>query len=352
MAKYKQISELLEKRISHGDYYNQELPTENRMATEIGVSRMTARKAITHLIERGILKRKDNGRIEICDSIKAAETKLAFLAPSWPSSELQIWRNNLEKEVARHGASLRPIDYVHDDDPAIIEAIENFDGVFMLPGAQTFPGKLVERMTNCPKLVILGHDYSWAGIVSINPFPASHIRRLLDIYKTKGVKRVECVCGQPMNSSTELRIREWNLWRRLNQVDGDLITSDIKPSTYAVQNAYKLTADYLKKAKRKPQALFCCSITGAIGTSRACIDSGLKVGKDVLISAVNGEEMNRYLQPSITSLEGKDVRNYLSLTIEWMKQAEAEWDGSILLEPDSPQLFLGESTGDKGIVVN
>ena len=352
MAKYKQISELLEKRISHGDYYNQELPTENRMATEIGVSRMTARKAITHLIERGILKRKDNGRIEICDSIKAAETKLAFLAPSWPSSELQIWRNNLEKEVARHGASLRPIDYVHDDDPAIIEAIENFDGVFMLPGAQTFPGKLVERMTNCPKLVILGHDYSWAGIVSINPFPASHIRRLLDIYKTKGVKRVECVCGQPMNSSTELRIREWNLWRRLNQVDGDLITSDIKPSTYAVQNAYKLTADYLKKAKRKPQALFCCSITGAIGTSRACIDAGLKVGKDVLISAVNGEEMNRYLQPSITSLEGKDVRNYLALTIEWMKQAETEWDGSILLEPDSPQLFLGESTGDKGIVVN
>lgn len=352
MAKYKQISELLEKRISHGDYYNQELPTENRMATEIGVSRMTARKAIMHLIERGILKRKDNGRIVVCDKLKSAETKIAFLAPSWPSSELQIWRNSLEKEVARQGVSLRPIDYVHDDDPAIIEAIDNFDGIFMLPGAQTFAGKLVERMSNCPKIVILGHDYSWAGIVSINPFPASHIRRLLDVYKTKGVKRVECVCGQPLNSSTELRIREWNLWRKLNRMDGDLITTDLKPSTYAVHNSYKLTVDYLKRNQRKPEALFCCSITGAIGTSRACKDAGLVVGKDVLITAVNGEEMNRYLQPSITSLENKDVQDYISLAIEWMKQGAVEWDGSILLEPDSPQLFLGESTGDNGVVVS
>lgn len=354
MVKYKQISQLLEKRIRYGDYVSEDLPTEMNLASEIGVSRTTARKAIMHLIDRGVLMRGDNGRV-LCSAKQSSRvTRAAFLTPAWPSSEMHIWRYALEKASAKLGVQLRPIDYVHSDDPAIITAAENFDGIFLLPGPEAFPKPVIDRLKRYPRIVIVGQDYSWADMHSIHCFPAAHIQQLLDVFAAKHLQHVDCVVAQPVGPTMETRIAQWWSFQRNTGITGQMVTGPFKPYTMTMHNAYDLVSNYLKQSPRPirpvsetgvPHGLFCCSINAATGASRAVSDAGLVVGKDVLITAVNGEEINRYLQPSVTCLESRDVSHFLEKSLSWMKDKHAQWQDSILMEPDQPSLFIGESTG-------
>jgi biotin operon repressor len=337
MPKYMQISKLLEKRISFGDYVSDELPTEMNLASEIGVSRTTARKAIMHLIDRGILIRGENGRI-LCSEQHIEQTaRIAFVAPAWPSSEIQLWRYALEQEAAKLGIQIRPIDYVHPDDPAIMQAADRFDGIFLLPSAEVFPKPVIERLKRYPRLVILGQDYSWANIFS-----------------DKHLEHVDCVVAQPIGAALELRIGEWWSWKRDNCIKGNMITKQFKPLTMPIHNAYHMMCEHLNQTpapicpragQDQPRGLICCSIKTAIGVSRACAEHGLKVGEDVLIAAINGEDTNRYLQPSITCLETKDMSPSLNRALNWLISKDQQWDGPTLMEPDEPNLFVGESTG-------
>ncbi len=351
MVKYKQISQLLEKRIRYGDYVSEELPTEMNLASEIGVSRTTARKAIMHLIDRGVLMRGENGRVLCSEEHVQQTTRVAFLTPAWPSSEMHTWRYSLEQAAAKLEIQLRPIDYVHPDDPVIIQAAESFDGIFLLPGPEAFPQPVIDRLKRCPRIIVVGQDYSWANLLSIHCFPPEHIRQLLDIFSAKHLSRVDFLAAQPIGPTMEGRIGQWWAFKRDTGMTGELITSQLKPYTMTAHNGYELMRKYLKqtpcpiKPENGPHGLLCGSINASIGASRAVTDAGLKIGKDVLIAAINGEEINRYLQPSITCLESRDTSAYLQKCLNWIKLKTQAWDGPILMEPAAPSLFIGESTG-------
>mgnify|MGYP006283888863 CR=1 FL=1 len=60
MAKYHQISRVLREAVINGTLTpGQRLPSERKLARQHGVSYMTARRAVTELVEEGILERRD-----------------------------------------------------------------------------------------------------------------------------------------------------------------------------------------------------------------------------------------------------------------------------------------------------
>jgi hypothetical protein len=346
MSKHEEVAELLSQRIRHGDYLSMELPTEMTLAAETGVSRMTARKAIQNLIRRGLLARKDNGRVVCGDKARSsAPITAAFLAPAWHSSGIQIWRSELARIAARHHISLRPSDYVHWDDPSIIQTLDGFDAVFLVPMSSNISDMTLQRLKTHPKLAVIGEDFSHLGLLSINPFPPGHIIPLLNILKSKGCGRVDCVCPQHLNDTIDARIRQWRMWLRLNSMEGKLLGGDFKPYSRQLENAYGLVSDFLERDSGIPDALFCVTGPGALGAMRACIDKGLEVGRDIHVCAVNGEGLNRFVFPSLTCLEAQDMSAYLSEIIEWMKSDGVKWDGPMLLQAGEPRIFEGESTG-------
>src|SRR5260370_10910563 len=99
MPKYSQFAGVLEKRIRRGDYALGGLPTEQRLAEEIGVSRMTARRALLHLMDKGLLMRKPHGKLAIQRDHErpGGAPRLAFLAPAFSSPEFETWRFAVER---------------------------------------------------------------------------------------------------------------------------------------------------------------------------------------------------------------------------------------------------------------
>ncbi|MGW0064788.1 GntR family transcriptional regulator [Streptosporangium sandarakinum] len=55
-AKWRQIAEIIEDRIAGGEYGPRTALFEVRLAQEFGVNRLTVRKAIAHLREKGLLE--------------------------------------------------------------------------------------------------------------------------------------------------------------------------------------------------------------------------------------------------------------------------------------------------------
>ena len=83
-SKYIQITELFKRRLERGDYSFTSLPGAQKRAAETGVSYLTARQAIQTLIDDGVLKRLENGRMDICcpTVVSRKGLKSVYIRPS------------------------------------------------------------------------------------------------------------------------------------------------------------------------------------------------------------------------------------------------------------------------------
>ena len=351
MTKIKQIQSILERRIRHGDYLLTGLPAERELSREVGASRMTARKAIERLMEKGLLERQPNGRLVVRRDVTEGLLTFAFLVPSTSSGNVERWRLAIETVVKEFHARVRTILYVHWDDPMLLEAIENFDGIFLFPSGEEIPARIIERLRETGRsLAVLDRDFTAYNITSVCLFPPLFTQRLLDKLGELGHQSVDCFNVQTVDPVITSRIEQWNLWRATNRISGHLYGEPVQPYTpYEAQLtwAYDHMCKILDQNKLKATALFCTTVIAAIGAIRAMRDRNIKVGEDISVCTINDEGLARYLSPSLTCIEMPDPAPYIRMCIEKMQPSNSNngWVGSLLIQPSQPQLFTGESTG-------
>jgi LacI family transcriptional regulator len=350
MGKIKQIQTILERRIRHGDYLLTGLPPERELSKEVGASRMTARKAIERLLEKGLLQRQPNGRLAIKKN-DAAEglATVAFLVPSTSSGNVEKWRLAIETAVGDAGGRVRTVLYVHWDDPAVLDAIENFDNIFLFPSCEEMPERIIRRFKEVGRsLAVLEQDLTAHNITSICLFPAFFTQKLLDVLGELRHRSVDCFNVQTLDPVIAGRIEQWNLWRATHCISGQLHNEAVRPYT-AYEAQLRWAYDRMRKIfddnGLKAKALFCTTAIAAIGAIRAMRDRGMKVGEDISVCTINDEGLARYLSPSLTCIEMPDPTPYIRMCIERMQSANGEWLGSLLIQPSQPQLYIGESTG-------
>jgi DNA-binding LacI/PurR family transcriptional regulator len=355
MTKIKQIQSILERRIRHGDYLLTGLPAERELSREVGASRMTARKAIERLMEKGLLERQPNGRLTVRHDVTEGLRTFAFLVPSTSSGNIERWRLAIETAAHDVNARVRTILYVHWDDPMLLEAIENFDSVFLFPSGEEIPARIIERMQEAGRsLAILERDFTSYSIASVCLFPSFFTQRLLDKLGDMGHTNVDCFNVQTFDPIITNRIEQWNLWRATYRIGGRLYGEPVQPYTpYEAQLtwAYDHMCRILEKNKLNATAIFCTTAIAAIGAIRAMRDRGIKVGEDISVCTVNDEGLARYLSPSLTCIEMPDPTPYIRMCIERMQSTNNEWVGSLLIQPSEPLLFMGESTGPAKAIV-
>src|SRR5688572_12681344 len=131
MQKYEDIAYLLKKRVLNGDYSLKSLPAERELALEVGVSYMTVRRALKELVDDGFLIRQPNGRLGVgrVSDGGGRHLQIALLAPTFSSPVIEQWQVAIDTVVGRLGGNVRPVLYMHWDDPALQDALVGFDGV-------------------------------------------------------------------------------------------------------------------------------------------------------------------------------------------------------------------------------
>jgi DNA-binding LacI/PurR family transcriptional regulator len=336
---------VIQQRILQGDYVLSPIPGERKIAEETGVSHMTARKAVRGLIEQNVLIRRPNGLLDINPKHQGSIGSPHFLLlyPAYASTHLIHLRQTVFEAAEKYGLSMRPVQYVHWDDPVVASAATNPAGLIFIPSAVDVPEHLL-AMLRSSKCVSLDLDLSDQDVPSIRLFPDAHIIKVFDHLRQLGHQRIGCISTQYHNPEIERRIRLWRTWLERHDMTGELLERPTPSFGDAIPAAHDAMRDLLEHGPLKSTAFVGTTFPAAVGAIRACWERGLVVGKDVSICAINIESPARFMTPSVTGLDTPNLSNLLGKCFDWFTE-EWDWTGTRRLEPGRAEFVQGESTG-------
>ncbi|HOF41998.1 MAG TPA: substrate-binding domain-containing protein [Candidatus Hydrogenedentes bacterium] len=347
MQKYEHIAKIIHTRVKKGDYALRSVPAERQLASEVGVSYMTVRRAVQELVAKGILVRLSNGRLGVgrASDGTGPRLQLGLLAPTFNSPVVEQWRIAIESAAETYKSVVRPVLYMHWDDPILQDSLEGFDGVFLVPIPDAIPPRVTERLMSAKRLVMVDHDMSHLGIPSIQLFPPVFVQRLLDHLAALGHQRIDCLNVHSLHPVIEQRIKQWQIWCRVHGYEGQLFQGQTKPHEAPYAVAYRTFKRLLDEKRFHATALLCVTAPAAIGAMRALHEQGIQPGRDVSVCAVNSESMGETLIPSLTALEAPDPTPYVAECVDWMADSQKNWVGPLLVQPAEIPLVARESTG-------
>lgn len=347
--KFMGIVEVLRQRVERGDYALKALPSEMELAEESGVSRMTARRALTHLIDAGILRRDESRRLQIAGPEGGKHTRqFAFLMPPVISEDVQAWQWAVEQAVGAIKGVLRPIIYTNWNDVLVSDSLKGFDGIFLMQTGLEVPEAAIRVLKNSPNPVVsLDLDLSSRGIPSIWLFPERAVRQLLDHLRKLGHRRIACVHTCQTNRVFQQRIGYWQTWKEDHKIDGELIDhpGDDKSIDHGALAAEREMTRRLEDGSFADTAILCTNVWTALGVQKAATNLGLTLGRDLSLCTINDEVLAPWLNPSLTALRMPDPSAMLETCVRWMAKGGGPWSGPKLLQPKKVPLFQGDSTG-------
>ncbi|MDR3706812.1 MAG: substrate-binding domain-containing protein [Capsulimonadaceae bacterium] len=343
MRKSQVAEQVIWKRIARADHVLAGVPSERQLASELGISRDTVRSAVRGLIEQGVLARHDNGRLHVAPSTSARQCKsIAFVSSPEVSTDHQLWSDGVRAALEGHAVKLRPVTFVQWEDPVLHEAMNGFDGIFLVPPPDKMPQWLARKVREAPcRIVVLDHDQSASGIPSVIMFPPESERSLLVHLLELGHKRIDCINTQNENPIIMGRIAVWRRFIEEMGIDGQLRSWHLRRP---METAYLGVRDCLEKGYPLATALLCTTGPAAIGAMRALHEGGLEIGKDVSVCTTNDEGVGRYQLKTLTTLNPPPRALFLRTAVEWML-GTGPWTGPLLVQPDEIPLLVGESTG-------
>lgn len=351
LRKYKfvVVADTLRKRVLNGDYAFKSLPSERKLAAELGVNYMTVRQGLRILEAENILIRQKNHRLMVKRAAQGEKPyfNLAFLAPSFFLPNVEKWRTIIERQTRDLPCNVRPVLYMHWDDPILMDVFAGFDGVFLYPIPEPVPDK-VGYALRLPKhpIVVLGEDFSAYGVPSIELFQPSSIQKLLDHLLSLGHRRIGCFNTQPAHPEINERINQWRYWMAAHQLEGELLDHSVVARDSALIRAYQVMDNIYREGRPAETAWFCTTIPAAMGLASALRDHGLEPGKDVAVCSIDGEALASIFNPPLTSLESADPSPYVSICLKWLlnQNRGQSWQGPLLMTPVDVPLVVREST--------
>ena len=343
MIRKNNVVALLKLRISKGAYRHSGLPAERELADEIGVARMTARKALAQLEADKFAVRLDTGRLVLADNVKQKK-QIAMLIPSLASYGIKAWVNDAKVGAEDLDVYVRPIFYDSYDDIILTDTLQRADGIFFVPRAEEMPPWVAKSLIRHPKVFVLENDMSGDGIPSLTFFNPATIHLLLKHLHQLGHKRVDLVNNQGRNQAIEMRITQWQEWKELFDVKGECLDLFALAGNHYDKQKQALHS-YLSPSKDRPSSMVCTSLESALLLLRVSKDLGLTPGKDISICLMDGESHAATYAPSITALERPDSSRYLKRCMEWMANEKAAWKGPLRMDILGVELFVGETTG-------
>jgi DNA-binding LacI/PurR family transcriptional regulator len=343
--KYAQVMSVIERRLQEGDYLLHNIPGERRIAAETGVSYMTARRAVIELLAKKVLVRQPNGSLDVHPAYvrRARHAKVVLLYPAYPSPYLTHLRQIVSSTLEHRQLGLRPVQYVHWDDPIVVDAVAGSGGALVIPSTESIPANVLSSI-RANRVVMLDGDFSEDGIPSIQLFPDAHLEQVFAHLKDLGHCRIDCINTQHRNPEIDRRIQLWHKWLTDHDATGQLWDNPAPSFADPTSFAYEMTGRLIDEESSQATALVCTTFPAAIAAVRANWERGRRVGLDVSVCALNIEYPARYCCPSITGLDMPDLSAVLGVCFDWFSD-DKPWRGPALLEPAEPVLYIGESSG-------
>ncbi len=267
MLKYRQVVELLRQRICNGEYPDGTLPAIRQLAEDLGVSYLTARKAVKELKESGIIAHNASNRKIVIDQTVTKHPLVGVITPLWRFSE---WMRAIRNVTAELGGQSRFVTYASDTDPVITEMLSgNFDVILVELPTRRRPDRLLDRLRKLgSRAVVLFHDMSRYGLRSFVCSSPEYIRLFMERLRRCGCRRIDAL-GSANSGDLECaaRLRAWRSFLTRHRLEGECHDPGILPFEHPELKVWQLALRLIDSG-RLPEAVFCLTPALAIGFYR------------------------------------------------------------------------------------
>ena len=349
-SKYIQIAELFKRRLQRGDYSFSSLPGAQKLAAETGVSYLTARQAIQKLIDDGVLTRLETGRLDICcpTVVSRSGLNVAYIRPSY-SGAYSVWDPILQQTAEEYNCGFRVINYSHDDDPIIFDALDgDFDLIF-LQFHRNDPLFLEKLKKNRARLVSLFHDLTAHGIRCLDGPSPQRISTLMEYLHQLGHRNIDCFNSEPESPTVEQRIAEWR--RNLERLGcrGELHNRPVRPFVPSITMAYETMNELIERKKLSSTAIFTITVESALGIMRSCYEHGIAIPDDLSLCSFGNPEKAAMAIPSVTIVNRPDPAPEVRAVFEYYLGLGGDAVRLMYRPENYDSLLIGESTGNAAV---
>ena len=342
MLKYRQMVELLEQRIHNGEYPGGRLPAVRQLATDAGVSYLTARKAIQELKDSGMIAHNESNRKIVIRKTTTRRPLVGVIAPFWHFSD---WMRSIRDVTWELGGMVRFVSYSSNSDPVITEALNaEFDLLFVVLPSDQENARLLDRLHRFGKrVIVLFQDLSDEGLRSMIGVSPEPIKILMARLLERGCRRIDLV-GTGNHNSADIvgRIRVWREFLSEHKIPGSFLDPGIRPFEHPESKVRKTLLHYFSTGV-EPDALYCLTPGGVLGIYRACYEKNLRIGKDVSVFSFGEIEHARILTPALATVSANLGLNRAMREVIGQYLPGREPDEQMLFQLKEYEIFEGES---------
>jgi DNA-binding LacI/PurR family transcriptional regulator len=302
---YSAIEMELEQKIRQGFLLpNARVPSENELSREYGVSRMSARQALTNLVVRNLLYR--------------IAGKGTFVSPSKPEAEntiLGLVLNNLGNpffpqltKTIQRKALIANYDVIYYANNDLIDESKSIDilvkrkvaGVIIVPSQEVGEESLVEKLDDAGiPFVYLNRFLKKPESDYVITDNARGADMALEYLYSLGHRKIGFVAASPYTSVIAERLESYNHFIRDHDLCG---YSSVQISHQKnEEGGYEAGKAHLSSAN-KPTAIFCGNDITAVGVLKAAAELRINVPNDLSIVGYDDIDLATHLSPPLTTV--------------------------------------------------
>ena len=338
---YQQVTDFIEQGIEKGTYVEgKKLPSERELSTRFGVDRITVRKAMDILSEKGLIDRiagsgtfvKGDSATEVLEAAAAADFNdwhyIAFIMPDDSNFEARI-------SSPFHSEMLRVIERECNKNKyhLVFKTLNADTTLQQLAETKGIAGLVFSSFVNennlqaakahgIPSVVV---NYISKEITSVSIDNASGAYEATKHLLKLGHRRIAVIAGSASYQSCKERLLGYR--SAIEEFGLDFDSQIIVHGNWQHADGYKCAQELMDKYKNDmPTGLFVMNDAMAFGAIEALTKKGLVVPKDISVVGFDGTKNDYFHVPKLTTVKvniqtiGKVAMLYLINSIDCKNQ--------------------------------
>lgn len=350
-AKHKVVRRALTESIRRGDYKpGDRIPAERDIAELYGVSYMTARRAVTEMVEVDLLRRRPReGTFVPPRSPKRLATKTVHLVcPVFGSSMTQIFLHLGNQQAEQRGWRSEIIQLHHSEVRPIARALDGDGLVLMLPFGPQLESPVVEVLQKAGgRAILLGNRLDHLRVPSVMADDAAGISLAMEHLKSFGHREIAVVTANPDHNVDRVQIAAWRAacppdWDAAHFTKRIVITETPRHGSRD-DTLYETLRAYLADDGGETTALLCLFDTMALPALAACRDAGRAAPEKMSLIVSGNDPVLAYAHPPVTCIDVQMAEHIDKALEVFDKVLAGDLEKSDLLHLVTPHLALRKS---------
>lgn len=327
-VKHRRVRDQITEAIRRGEFaVGSRLPAERELAARFGVSYMTARRAVTEMVEVDLLERRarEGTYVRGHSRRRVSSPTVNLICSDSESSGFKAFLRLSAREAEARGWRAHVLRLQQDHDRAAVRALENGEMALVLAEGPELGGPLGEAMQKAGgRAVLIGNRLDSVGVPSVLADDTQAIRLAVARLKSAGHRRIALLSDHPDHAIDRVQIAAWRSCfageASQNELDARLIIVNTPRFESSAEHAYQAVKAFLQSQGDLVTAMVSLHDELGMAALAACRDSNRAVPERMSLVNSGDSPIMAFAHPPVTCID-VNLERHIESAMEMLQAA-------------------------------